>query len=169
MEEISLKRLQRRYVGSDIDLSLWENLESELKRLEEYEIVDRDSLENFLLHWSELFMILQEKLAWKYIDMTRFADNEKKRLDYSKFFEDVYSKAEPYRIRLMKKYYDSIHRRELDPFRYENFDAIVSNAVELFNEDNLSLEVQEKKMASEYAATIGSITAEFRGKEYTLS
>jgi oligoendopeptidase F len=169
MEKISLKRLQRRYVGSDIDLSLWENLESELKRLEEYEIVDRDSLENFLLHWSELFMILQEKLAWKYIDMTRFADNEKKRLDYSKFFEDVYSKAEPYRIRLMKKYYDSIHRRELDPFRYENFDAIVSNAVELFNEDNLSLEVQEKKMASEYAATIGSITAEFRGKEYTLS
>lgn len=61
MEEISLKRLQRRYVGSDIDLSLWENLESELKRLEEYEIVDRDSLENFLLHWSELFMILQRE------------------------------------------------------------------------------------------------------------
>lgn len=165
----TIRKLQRRYVGEDVDLSIWEDLEKELRRLEEYPIVDRASLEDFLYFWSELFMILQERLAWKYIDMTRAADSEDKRQEYSRFYAEVYSKAEPYRIMLMKKYLDSDFRIELDRIRYENFDTIVSNTVKLFREENLPLEVQEKNLSSEYAASIGSLTVKYGEQEYTLS
>jgi len=169
MSKSTIEKLKRRYVAEDLDLSEWENLEDELKKLEKFEIVDGDSLEVFLHYWSELFMILQEQLAWKYIDMTRFADNEDKRLEYSRFYAEVYSKSEPYKIKLMNKYHSSRFRKDLDSHRYENFDAIVSNTVELFREENLSLEIEEKKLASEYAAIIGSLTVDYRDHEYTLS
>ncbi|MGC9322090.1 MAG: M3 family oligoendopeptidase, partial [Kosmotogaceae bacterium] len=114
MFKFTIERLKRRYVAEDLDLSVWENLESELKKLVKFEIVDGDSLEDFLYYWSELFMILQEQLAWKYIDMTRFADNEDKRLEYSRFYAEVYSRSEPYKIKLMNKYYCSPFRKDLD-------------------------------------------------------
>ena len=169
MTDEKIVKQPRRYLPEDLDLSVWKNVEAELKRLEEYPVDSVDSLEEFLYRWSELYMVIQEQLAWRYIEMTRFADSEEKRKNYSNFYAGVFSRAEPYKMRLLKKYYDSPYRAELDTLRYENFDRIVANTIEMFREENLPLEIKEKELSSAYGATIGSLTAEYDGKEYTLS
>lgn len=169
MADEKIVKQPRRYLPEDLDLSVWKNVETELKRLEEYPVDSVNSLEEFLYRWSELYMAIQEQLAWRYIEMTRFADNEEKRKNYSNFYAGVFSRAEPYKMRLLKKYYDSPYRAELDTLRYENFDRIVANTIEMFREENLPLEVKEKELSSAYGATIGSLTVEYAGKEYTLS
>lgn len=168
MIDEKIVKQQRKYFSENLDLSQWENVEEELQILQEYPVSSIDTLEEFLFRWSELYMILQEQLAWRYIDMTRFADSEEKRKRYSDFFAGVFSRAEPYRMKLLEKYYDSPYRKSLEPERYENFDKIVASTIEMFREKNLPLEIKEKDISSEYGATIGSLTVNYGGKEYTL-
>ncbi|AKI96599.1 M3 family oligoendopeptidase [Kosmotoga pacifica] len=168
MAEEVIKKQPRKYFPEELDFSVWENVEAELKTLKAFEISSPEDLEEFLERFSELYMILQEQLAWRYIRMTCKADDEQLRKEYSNFYANVFSKAEPYRIELMKKYYESPHKARLDRNRYAHLDKLVSNRIELFREENLPLEIKEKELSSKYGSIIGSLTVSYRGKEYTL-
>lgn len=168
MTDERIVKRPRKYISERVVFSNWENVQPELEKLESFSITNRASLEEFLHRWSELFMILQEQLARRYIEMTRFTDSKEKREAYTSFYSNIFSRAEPYRMKLLERYYRSSYRESLDEFRYENFDKIVSNTLELFREENLPLEVREKELAAEYGSIMGSLTVEYEGKEYTL-
>jgi len=163
-----IKKQPRKFFPEKLDFSVWDNVEQELKKLMSFRIDSAKDLETFLERFSELYMILQEQLAWRYIKMTCKADDEKLRKEYSNFYANIFSKAEPYRIKLMKKYYVSPYREKLDKSRYSHLDKLVANRIELFREENLPLEIKEKELSSKYGSIIGSLTVNYKGKEYTL-
>ncbi|MFO7881313.1 MAG: M3 family oligoendopeptidase [Kosmotogaceae bacterium] len=163
-----IKKKDRKFISRHKDFGDWETVKAELEKLINYEINSTESLEKFLEYYSEFFSVLQEKFAWKYINMTRHANDESKRKAFNEFFSDIYLKAEPYRIKLLKRYLNSPYRKKLDSDRYENFDRVVQRYVEAFSEKNIPYEKKEKKLASQYGSIIGSLTVEYKGEEYTL-
>ncbi|OAA31809.1 oligoendopeptidase F [Kosmotoga arenicorallina S304] len=163
-----IKKQPRKFFPEELDLSEWSNVERELNSLLEFGISSEKDLETFLERFSELYMILQEQLAWRYIKMTCKADDEKLRQEYSNFYAKVFSKAEPYRIKLMKRFYDSPYKKRLDRSRYAHLDRLISNRIELFREENLPLEIKEKELSSKFGSIIGSLTIDYKGKEYTI-
>ncbi len=163
-----IRKKPRKFINENIDFSDWEAANSELNNLLKYEIDSAESLEKYLQYYSEFFSVLQEKFAWKYIDMTRHSDDEDRRKAFNEFFSNIYLKAEPYRIKLLKRYLNSEYRNELDSDRYKNFDRVVQRYVDAFKEETIPYEKKEKELASQYGSIIGSLTVEYEGEEYTL-
>ena len=75
----------RRYFSENLDVTKWKNVEIEMKKLDEEEITSTYELINFMEKIGELTDILSEEMAWRYINMTRFADNE----EYSNKFNEL--------------------------------------------------------------------------------
>ncbi|MFW6120182.1 MAG: M3 family oligoendopeptidase, partial [Petrotogales bacterium] len=163
-----IQKKPRKFINENTDFSDWEAVNRELNNLLKYEIDSAESLEKYLQYYSEFFSVLQEKFAWKYIDMTRHSDDDDKRKTFNKFFSNIYLKAEPYRIKLLKRYLNCEYRNELDCDRYKNFDKVVQRYVDAFRKENIPYEKKEKELASQYGSIIGSLTVEYKGGEYTL-
>jgi len=86
----------RLYFSNNLDVSKWENVETELKKLESEKIGSADDLIKFLEKVTELSNILSEEQAWRYINMTRFADKPEYEKKFNEFFAGVVSKVKPY-------------------------------------------------------------------------
>ncbi|RLC51148.1 MAG: M3 family oligoendopeptidase [Candidatus Cloacimonadota bacterium] len=159
----------RQYFPPELDVTKWENVEKELKKLEAEEINSAEELIVFLEKVGELSDILDEEQAWRYIKMTRFADNEKYQKDFNEFYAGVISKVKPYNFKFNKKFYESPFRSQLDKKKYSHLDKIISNDIELFREENIPLKVKEREIANNYGSLFSKLTAVYKGEEKTLS
>ncbi|MCK5052337.1 MAG: M3 family oligoendopeptidase, partial [Candidatus Cloacimonetes bacterium] len=86
----------RRHFAENFDVTKWENVEIEMKKLDEEKITSPYELINFMEKIGELSDILSEEMAWRYINMTRFADNEEYSKKFNEFYAGVIAKTKPY-------------------------------------------------------------------------
>lgn len=159
----------RIYFSEDLDVTIWENVEKELKKLEKMPINSAEDLINFMEIDGELSDILSEQMARRYILMTRFADQEKHENDYNDFYANIIAKTRPYDFKFNKKFYDSPYRKELSEEKYEHLNKIISNDIELYREENIPLSVEERKLANKYGSVFSKLTVNYKGEEKTLS
>jgi len=159
----------RLYFSEELDVSKWENVEIKLKKLESEKIGSADDLIKFLEKVTELSNILNEEQAWRYINMTRFADKPEYEKKFNEFFAGVISKVKPYKFKFNKKFYESPYRKELDEKKYGHLNKIISNDIELFREENIPLKVKEQELANKYGSIFSKLTANYKGEEKTLS
>ena len=71
-------------------------------------------------------------------------------------------------FRFQKKYLQSPHCSKLADIRYEILKREWQNDVELFRDENIPLQTEEKKLNNEYDKLCGAMMPEFRGKKYTI-
>ncbi|NQV19259.1 MAG: M3 family oligoendopeptidase [Armatimonadetes bacterium] len=166
-EKITKKK--RRYFSEKLDITKWENVEKEMKKLESEEIKSAEELIKFMEKIGELSDILSEEMAWRYITMTRFADKEEYSQKYNEFYAGIIAKVQPYDFKFNKKFYESPFRKELDEKKYAHLNKIISNEIELFREENIPLKVKEKELANKYGAVFSKLTVKYKGEEKTLS
>lgn len=159
----------RIYFPEDLDVTKWENVEKELKKLEGEKINSADKLIKFMEKIGELSDILDEEIAWRYITMTRFADKEEHAKAYNEFYANIISKVKPYNFKFNKKFYDSPYRKDLPEEKYGLLNKIISNEIELFREENIPLQVKEKELANKYGSIFSKLTVRYKGEEKTLS
>ena len=159
----------RLYFAEELDVTIWENVENELKKLKEMPINSADDLIKFMEIEGELSDILSEQMARRYILMTRFADQEKYENDYNEFYANIMAKTRPYNFEFNKKFYDSPYRKELSEEKYAHLNKIISNDIELYREENIPLSVEERKLANKYGSIFSKITVNYKGEEKTLS
>ncbi|MCK4695744.1 MAG: M3 family oligoendopeptidase, partial [Candidatus Cloacimonetes bacterium] len=159
----------RIYFPEDLDVTKWENVEKELKKLEGEKINSADKLIKFMEKIGELSDILDEEIAWRYITMTRFADKEEHAKAYNEFYANIISKVKPYNFKFNKKFYDSPYRKDLPEEKYGLLNKIISNEIELFREENIPLQVKEKELANKYGSIFSKLTVKYKGEEKTLS
>ena len=159
----------RKYYSENLDVSVWENVEKELKSLLNFEINSSDELIFFLKKYSELSFILDEEMAFRYIKMTCFADNSEYEKKVNDFNANIIAKAKPYDFKVNKKFYESKYRKDLSEKKYSHLNRIISNDIELFREKNVSLMVEERELANKYGRIYGGMTVEFEGEEKTLA
>jgi len=164
-----IEKKPRIYFSEDLDVTKWENVETVLKGLEYEKINSAEELINFMEKTGELSNILSEEMAWRYINMTRFADNEEYSKKFNEFYAGVIAKTRPYDFKFNKKFYDSPYRKELDEKQYAHLNQIIANDIELFREENIPLQVKEKELANKYGSIFSKLTVTYKGEEKTLS
>lgn len=163
----SIEKRERKYFPESFEPENWETVEPEVRRLVEKEIASVDDLEEFIYEMSELTDIVSEAHAWRYISMTRFPEKEHED-EYNRFYSEIIARSKPFLFKMKKKIYESPFKKDLDQERFGNLLRILNNDIELFREENIPLEVEERKLSNRHGELIGSATVEFRGEEKTL-
>ncbi|ONN27742.1 oligoendopeptidase F [Thermosipho affectus] len=136
-----------------------------LNSLLEEKVETEEEVVKLVEKFTELSDIVSEEMGWRYINMTRFSDKKEYAEKFNDYFQNVVSKLKPYYIKLEKKIYDSKVEFSRE---YVHMLNIISNNIELFREENIPLQVEERKLSNKYGAIFGSITVNFRGEEKTL-
>ncbi len=164
-----IRKKPRKFYPTDLDLTKWENVEKILKNLISEEIGSAGELIKFMEKVGELSDILSEEMAWRYINMTRYADKPEYSEKFNEFYAGVISKAKPYDHKINKKFYDNPFRQDLSEEKYAHLNRIISNDIELYRDENISLQIKEKELANKYGSAFSKLTVMFRGEEKTLS
>jgi oligoendopeptidase F len=147
-----------------------ENLVKEkLEALLNAEINSANELEQWLTEKSVVLEQIEESLTGHYIALQ--CDNTDKEIKkaYEHDSEVIQPLLKKYTAMYDEKFYNSKYRNDLDTKYYEQYILSKENAIELFREENINLEVEEEKLSTRYFEITGSLTVEWNGEEKTLS
>jgi oligoendopeptidase F len=160
----------REFVPETIDLGNWDEIAPLFTKLEARirECRRVADLEEWILDRGELSAALDEEGAKRYIAMTCHTDSEEAEKAYLHFIEKVEPQIKPKQFELAKRYVEHPLREKLPKDRYEVFDRDTRLQVELFREENVSLETEEARLGQQYQKLMGSLTVQFKGEEKTL-
>lgn len=162
------REFPRRFVPEDIDVSEWGDLEPLFDDLERRPLSTAADLERMILDLSELTAVVYEDGAIRRIRMTCDTSNPEHEKAYLHFVENIEPRLKPRYHRLRQRFVDSPARARLDHERYMVLARSFENAVQIFREENVPLEVEDQKLGQRYQKVTGAMTVEFDGKEQTL-
>lgn len=164
----NIQKLPRHFLPNDFKVTNWEILEPFFKNLLDRKIESRDDLEKWMKDSSELDAAVSEDACWRQIKMT--CDTENKALEeaFNFFVMEIQPKIQPYADALNKKLIGSSFLKELDEKKYFTYIRSVKKSIELFREENISLQAELGVMQQQYGQITGRMTIEHNGKEYTL-
>ena len=163
------KRPIRKFLGEDFKVTSWDGLKPFFDNLLERKIDSAADLRNWFHDRSELESVIGEDLAWRYINMTCYTENEDYRKSYQDFIENIQPQIAPVSDKLNKKAANSIFLNELASG--EGYDLMIRSLkkdIEIFREENVPLFTQISTDAQKYQQISGAMTAEVNGKELTL-
>ena len=163
------KRPTRNFLREDFKVTSWDVLKPHFESLLERNIDSAEALKKWFLDRSELESVIAEDLAWRYIQMTCFTENETYRKHYQDFIENIQPQIAPVSDKLNKKAADSIHLDSLS--EKQGYDIMIRSLrkeIEIFREENVALFTEINTETQKYAQINGAMTVEMEGKELTL-
>lgn len=146
-----------------------DGVERELKTMLERPIQSVEDLEAWLKDRSHLLEQIEEALSGHYIDFQCHNTSEAAKKAFENDQEHIQPLIKKYQALYDQKFYESSFKKDLDSDFYALFIKKKENAIALFNEFNLQLEVEEDRFATNYFEITGSLTADWNGEEKTLS
>ena len=158
----------RRRLPPDWQPAEWAVIQPVAEELAGRPLGDRAALEGWLLDRSELDSLVGGRSSRLHVAAARdTADRaaEGAHLDYQTVVLPEYRKVSD---RLDRKYLECPHRAELDPAFWTVYQRDAELAVELFREENVELEAEDERLATEYGRITGALTVDFGGAERTL-
>ncbi|MBX2971211.1 MAG: M3 family oligoendopeptidase [Cyclobacteriaceae bacterium] len=164
-----LERPIRKFLPETFTVTGWEQLKPYFDKLLEREITSIDGLKDWLRDRSELESVISEDFAWRYINMTRFTENETYSKAYQDFVENIQPKIAPVSDQLNRK---AAASEFLDMLAYETgYDIMIRNLkkdIEIFREENIPLFTELSLEQQKYNTLAGAMMVELDGKELTL-
>ncbi len=145
----------------------WKELEPRFEQLLNREINSPEELENLLIDRSNLLAEIDEDLAWRYINMTRFTENKEYARAYEHFMTDIYPNVVKYSNLLNKKIADSQYLNDIEP-KYKTVVREIKKEIELFREENIPLMSKVETVAQKFGQISGKMTIKCKGEEYTM-
>ncbi|HET6540688.1 MAG TPA: M3 family oligoendopeptidase, partial [Chryseolinea sp.] len=107
------KRPIRKFLGEDFKVTSWDGLKPFFDNLLERKIDSATDLRNWFHDRSELESVIGEDLAWRYINMTCYTENQDYRKSYQDFIENIQPQIAPVSDKLNKKAANSVFLNEL--------------------------------------------------------
>ena len=163
------ERNPRTFLPEDFKVDNWEGLEPYYTDLLNREVNSKDELRTWLRDRSELESIISEDMAWRYINMTRYTDNEDNVKAYQHFVQNIQPKIAPFSDKLNRKAVDSEYLKELE--QEEGFDIMIRSLrkdIEIFREENIEVFTQIQTETQKFGQINGAMTVELDGEELTL-
>ena len=158
----------RRFVPAELSFDDWSAVEPLYRELLERPVETREQFEQWLLDWSELDAAFDEEGTRRRIEMTCATDDPQREQRFLHFIENVAPHREPVHHALRRKLAELAERFDLPARRYEVLLRSVRNALEIFREENIPLEVEDAKLAQQYQKITGAMTVQYKGQELTL-
>ena len=122
-----------------------------------------DSLDDWVLDWSDLNRIVSEIFARLWVATTLNTADQKVKNRFNTFLDETYTPSQAANQVLKQKLLAS----GLQPKGFEIPLRNMRVEAEIFRDENLPLLSEEKKLANEYDEIIGEETVEWEGKEVT--
>jgi oligoendopeptidase F len=158
----------RRFVPQDLSFDDFSGIAALFQALQDRRINSPADLEKWLADWSELHAVIDEFGQRRYIDKSCHTDDPQTEKRFMHFVEDIEPQWKPLHFALQKKFVDSPHRHALTDQKYQVLGQQWQADVELFRDQNVSLETQQTKLVAEYDKINAAQMVNFRGQEYTV-
>jgi oligoendopeptidase F len=158
----------RKFLPRSIDFSSWKPIEEFFHQLEARPLGSANDVETWIRDRGELMDVINEEGTLRYIRMTCDTLNKDLERDYFHFLEEISENVKAADDRLKRQYLSSRARQALPPEKYFIMNRSFKNDIDLFRDENISLETTESKLSQSYQKLMGSMTVQFDGKEQTL-
>ncbi|MGG0187442.1 M3 family oligoendopeptidase [Bacillus rhizoplanae] len=146
-----------------------ESLQTQFESLLQAEIQCSEELETWLKRQSRLLDEIDEQLKQHYIQFQCNTHNQQAKEVFDFDQKLVQPLVKRYKSLLDNKYYESPFRLQLDPVYFGLLDKKVENAISLFHEKNIDLEIAEDELITKYFEITGDLTVMWEGEEKPLS
>lgn len=164
-----ITRPKRTFLPENFSVTDWAALKPHFDNLLSREINSVDAMRQWLRDRSELEAIISEDLAWRYINMTRYTENEENNKRYEDFVVNIQPQIAPVSDQLNKKAAASEFLSKLE--KETGYDIMIRSLkkdIEIFREANIPLYTEITQEQQKYAQISGAMTVEIDGKEMTL-
>jgi oligoendopeptidase F len=160
----------RKFVPKRIDLGDWAQLEPLFDELQKRaaSIKTPKALEQWVLDCGELAAAIDQEGAKRYINMTCQTDDPGIEQAFLHFVEVIDPKSKPHWHKLKELFIANPCCKKLPQKRWMVFTRAQKNDVELYREENVSLQVEENKLTQQYQKAMAAMMVTFEGKEQTL-
>ena len=161
-------RAPRRFLPDDFELNKWDDIAPYVQNLADREVGSQEDLESWLKDGSELYAVVEESQAWRYIRMTIDTKNEEAAEDYSTFIGDVLPKLSPFSNELNKKLAHHPVADQLNAAGYDVYLRGVRKSLSLYREKNVPLMAADREEARKFGVLTGSMTIDWDGEPLTM-
>ena len=164
-----IERPGRKFLPENFKISNWGTLKPYFDRLLERNFESAEDLRQWFRERSELESVISEDLAWRYIHMTCYTDNEAYSKSYEDFVVNIQPQIAPVSDQLNKKAAGSEFLKELE--KETGYDIMIRNLkkdIEIFRDENVPLYTEITTEQQKYAQLSGAMMVDIDGKELTL-
>ena len=159
----------RSFVAADLEIDSWESIETYYKDLLGRSIDTLSDFKQWLSDQSELEAVLEENAAWRYIKMTIDTTNKDLSENYTFFVTEIQPKLAPFEDKLNQKLVDSPFAKELESSSdYFILFRRVRKALELYREENVSINSEIAEESQKYGALSAAQSIEHAGETITM-
>src|SRR3954471_21794032 len=148
----------RQFLPTDFKISDWESLQPYFEKLQSRTINNADDLHQWLADISELEAVISEDASWRQIRMTLDTTNPEYEEAFTYFVTEMEPKMKPYFFSLNKKLTDSPYAEGLDKSQFFPYLRSVRNSIELYREENISIQSELSLLAQQYGVISSKMT-----------
>src|SRR6187549_900554 len=162
-------RPTRKFLPEDFLVSSWDVLKPFFDNLLQRNLNSVNDLKKWFQDRSELESVIGEDMAWRYINMTCYTENEVYKKAYQDFVQNIQPQIAPVSDQLNKKAASSSFLQELA--HLEGYDIMIRSLkkeIEIFREANVPLYTEINTETQKYAELSGAMMVTVDGKELTL-
>ena len=163
-----IQKRPHQFLPANFELTQWESLEPYFKALLDREITNKLTLESWMQDLSELEAFVSEDACWRQIKMTCDTTDKSLEAAFTFFCMEIQPKIQPYADALNKKLIQCPFTSELDEKEYFTYLRSVKKSIELFREENITLQAELSVLQQQYGTIAGRMTITVDDKEYTL-
>jgi oligoendopeptidase F len=163
------RRPARQLLPEDFKVTNWEGLKPYFDELLARPLGTPVDLQNWLRHRSELESVISEDLAWRYIRMTCYTDNEEYGAAYKDFIQNIQPQIAPFSDLLNKKVASSPFLPALEAQAgYAIMIRSLRKDIEIYRDENVPLFTEINTETQKYSQLSGAMTVTIDDKELTL-
>jgi oligoendopeptidase F len=162
-------RPTRKFLPEDFSVSSWAVLKPFFDNLLQRNLNSVNDLKKWFQDRSELESVIGEDMAWRYINMTCYTENEIYKKAYQDFVQNIQPQIAPVSDQLNKKAASSSFLQELA--HLEGYDIMIRSLkkeIEIFREANVPLYTEINTETQKYAELSGAMMVTVDAKELTL-
>lgn len=164
-----LSRPKRKFLPENFMVTDWQNLKPYFDNLLSRELNSVVAMRDWLRDRSELESVISEDMAWRYINMTRYTENQEYNKRYEDFVVNIQPQIAPVSDQLNKKAAASEFLSVLE--KDTGYDIMIRNLkkdIEIFREENIPLYTEITTEQQKYAQISGAMMVDIDGQEKTL-
>ena len=162
------QRKPRTFIGENFALNSWQDVQPLYENLSDRTLDNTQDLRQWFIDRSELESYLSENMAWRYIKMTCDTVSEENQKNYQFFVEQIQPELSVYDDQLNKKALNNPFLGELTDSGFTILVRGMKKSVEIFREENISIETQIQTKQTDYQALTAAMTVTINNQELTL-
>lgn len=160
---------KRKFIAPDLKITSWEDVKPYVEQLLNRSIESEVDFKQWLHDRSELDAVLEEDAAWRYIKMTIDTRDEALSKAYTLFISEIQPELAPWEDKLNQKMMSSPFVKSLrNDEAYKIYFRSVQTALDLFHEENVSLESETSELAQQYGAIMAAQMVEYNNQKMTM-